>query len=131
MEKLSFRPLAESRSVSVRRSVGRNGGTLTSISLDEKRFMNMSAPYAILNSQPTVTITENTAHTNVMLQQGSKAVSAVTKEQITAEIKYQASIAPFRQMLKKGQISAEDYRAIDTILAEKYCPLFIQYISPN
>ena len=91
----------------------------------------MSAPYAILNSQFTATATENTAHTNVILRQGSKAVSAVTKEQITAEIKYQASIAPFRQMLKNGQISTEDYRAIDTILTEKYCPLFIQYISPN
>ena len=93
--------------------------------------MNMSAPYAILNSQFTATATENTAHTNVILRQGSKAVSAVTKEKITAEIKYQASIAPFRQMLKNGQISTEDYRAIDTILTEKYCPLFIQYISPN
>ena len=55
----------------------------------------------------------------------------MTKEQMTAEIKYQASIAPFRIMLKNGQISTEDYRAIDTILTEKYCPLFIQYISPN
>lgn len=40
----------------------------------------------------------------------------MTKEQITAEIKYQASIAPFRLMLKNGQISTEDYRVIDTIL---------------
>lgn len=39
----------------------------------------------------------------------------MTKEQITAEIKYQASIAPFRLMLKNGQISTEDYRVIDTI----------------
>lgn len=42
----------------------------------------------------------------------------MTKEQITAEIKYQASIAPFRLMLKNGQISTEDYRVIDTILTE-------------
>ena len=55
----------------------------------------------------------------------------MTKEQITAEIRYQASIAPFRLMLEKGQISAEDYRVIDTILAEKYRPLFVKYISPN
>ena len=93
--------------------------------------MNMFAPTAVSPLPPTETVIENTAPMNAMWQQGSKAVSAVTKEQITAEIKYQASIAPFRQMLKKGQISAEDYRAIDTILAEKYCPLFIQYISPN
>ena len=55
----------------------------------------------------------------------------MTKEQITAEIKYQASIAPFRLMLKNGQISTEDYRVIDTILTEKYRPIFVQYISPN
>lgn len=53
-----------------------------------------------------------------MWRQGSKAVKPVTKEQITAEIKYQASIAPFRLMLKNGQISTEDYRVIDTILTE-------------
>ena len=93
--------------------------------------MNMSAPYAIRNSQPTVTITENTAHTNVMWRRGSKAVKPMTKEQITAEIKYQASIAPFRLMLKNGQISTEDYRVIDTILTEKYLPVFVQFIPPN
>lgn len=49
----------------------------------------------------------------------------MTKEQITAEIKYQASIAPFRLMLKNGQISTEDYRVIDTILTEKYLPVFV------
>ena len=91
----------------------------------------MSARYAILNSQLTATITENTALTNAMWRRDSKAVKPVTKEQMTAEIKYQASIDPFRQMLKNGQISTEDYRAIDTILTGKYCPLFIQYISPN
>lgn len=55
----------------------------------------------------------------------------MTKEQITAEIKYQASIAPFRLMLKNGQISTEDYRVIDTILTEKYRPVFVQFIPPN
>ena len=55
----------------------------------------------------------------------------MTKEQITAEIRYQASIAPFRLMLEKGQISSEDYHVIDTILTEKYRPLFVKYISPK
>ena len=55
----------------------------------------------------------------------------MTKEQMTAEIKYQASITPFRMMLKNGKISKEDYRVIDTILTEKYRPLFVEYISPN
>lgn len=55
----------------------------------------------------------------------------MTKEQMAAETKYQASIAPFRLMLNDGVISAEDYQTIDTILTDKYCPLFIQYTSPN
>lgn len=66
-----------------------------------------------------------------MWLRGSKAVKPVTKEQMTAEIRYQASIAPFRLMLKNGQISTEDYRVIDTILTEKHRPIFVQFIPPN
>lgn len=66
-----------------------------------------------------------------MWLRGSKAVKPVTKEQMTAEIRYQASIALFRLMLKNGQISTEDYRVIDTILTEKYRPIFVQFIPPN
>ena len=93
--------------------------------------MNMFAPTAVSPLPPTETVIENTAPMNAMWQQGSKAVKPVTKEQMTAEIKYQASIAPFRLMLKNGQISTDDYRVIDTILTEKYRPVFVQYISPN
>lgn len=77
------------------------------------------------------TVTENTAPMNAMWRQGSKAVKSVTKEQITTEIRYQASIAPFRIMLKNGQISTEDYRVIDAVLTEKYHPVFVQFIPPN
>lgn len=93
--------------------------------------MNMFVPDAVSPLPPTETATENTVPTNAMWRQGSKAVKPVTKEQITAEIKYQASIAPFRLMLKNGQISTEDYRVIDTILTEKYRPVFVQFIPPN
>ena len=55
----------------------------------------------------------------------------MTKEQMTAETKYQASISQFRIMLKNGQISMDDYRVIDTILTEKYHPVFAQFIPPN
>lgn len=93
--------------------------------------MNMFAPIAVSSLPPMETATENTVPTNVMWRRGSKAVKPVTKEQMTAEIKYQTSIAPFRIMLKNGQISTEDYRVIDTILTEKYRPIFVQFISPN
>ena len=68
---------------------------------------------------------------NAMWLQDSKAVKPVTNEQMAAEIKYQASIAPFKLMLKNGAISTEDYRVIDTILNEKYRPLFVEYMPPN
>ena len=93
--------------------------------------MNMSVLTVVIPLLPTGTATGNTALTNVMWRQGSKAVKPMTKEQMTAEIKYHASIAPFRLMLEKGQISAEDYRVIDTILNKKYNPIFVKYISPN
>ena len=93
--------------------------------------MNMFATTAVSPLPPMETVTENTAPMNAMWRQGSKAVKPVTKEQMTAEIKYQASIVPFRIMLKNGQISTDDYRVIDTILTEKYRPVFVQYISPN
>ena len=66
-----------------------------------------------------------------MLRQDTRAVSSVTKEQISAEIRYQASIAPFRVLLKERKISIGDYRAINTILVEKYRPLFVEYITPD
>lgn len=113
------------------RSVDRNGGTLTRSVSDRKRFMNMFVPDAVSPLPPMETAAENTVPTNAMWRQGSKAVKPMTKEQITAEIKYQASIAPFRLMLKSGQISTEDYRVIDTILTEKYLPVFVQFIPPN
>ena len=93
--------------------------------------MNMFVPDAVSPLPPMETAAENTVPTNAMWRQGSKAVKPMTKEQITAEIKYQASIAPFRLMLESGQISTEDYRVIDTILTEKYLPVFVQFIPPN
>ena len=47
---------------------------------------------------------------------------------MTAEIVYQASIAPFKQMLKSGFISPDDYAKIDTILTNKYRPVFVEYM---
>ena len=52
----------------------------------------------------------------------------MTKEQQKSEILYQASLSPFKAMLRNGIISAEDYAIIDTILREKYHPIFVEYI---
>ena len=55
----------------------------------------------------------------------------MTAEQMKAEIMYQRSVAPFVQMEKDGIISKDDLRAIVTILAEKYRPVFVHYIVSN
>ena len=52
----------------------------------------------------------------------------MTSKAMTAEIVYQASIAPFKQMLKSGFISPDDYVKIDTILTNKYRPVFVEYM---
>ena len=55
----------------------------------------------------------------------------MTAEQMKAEIMYERSVAPFVQMEKDGVISRDDLRAIVTILAEKYRPVFVHYIVSN
>lgn len=55
----------------------------------------------------------------------------MTTEQLECEIRYQASISPFRRMIEKGIISTEDYAIIDTILSRKYRPIFVGCLSKN
>lgn len=50
----------------------------------------------------------------------------MTKEQMSNELIYQASLSPFKVMLKKRVISEEDYHAVDTKLREKYSPIFVE-----
>ena len=42
-------------------------------------------------------------------------VAAVSKEQLTNEKLYQATMSMVRRMLEKGLISEEEYRQIDTM----------------
>ena len=55
----------------------------------------------------------------------------MTKEQMRAEILYQASVATFVRMENEGLITREDLRVIVTVLARKYSPVFVHYIAPN
>ena len=55
----------------------------------------------------------------------------MTGEQLNREILYHASLAPFRQLLEEGHISRSDYVKIDTILAQKYRPIFVNIIPRN
>lgn len=55
----------------------------------------------------------------------------MTKEQFKNELDYQASIAPFRTMLKQRIITPQDYAIIDTILIRKYSPIFVGNMLEN
>ena len=50
----------------------------------------------------------------------------MTKQRMNKELLYQASLSPFKSMLKNGIISGDDYRVIDTILRVKYSPIFVE-----
>ena len=58
-------------------------------------------------------------------------MATVTTERLSKEILYHTSLAPFRKMLSEGLITSEDYAAIDTILHDKYRPIFGSIISEN
>lgn len=55
----------------------------------------------------------------------------MTVECLSKEILYHTSLAPFRKMLSEGLITAEDYASIDTILNNKYRPIFGSNISED
>lgn len=55
----------------------------------------------------------------------------MTKEQLNREMLYHASLTPFRQLLSEGHISRSDYDKIDTILAQKYRPIFVTIMQRN
>ena len=55
----------------------------------------------------------------------------MTKEQFNRETLYHASLTPFRQLLLEGHISQSDYAKIDTILAQKYRPIFVDNMPQN
>lgn len=55
----------------------------------------------------------------------------MTREQLNREILYHASLAPFRRLLSEECISQSDYAKIDTILAQKYHPIFVNIMPQN
>lgn len=58
-------------------------------------------------------------------------MATVTTEYLSKEIIYHASLAAFSGNASEGLITAEDYAAIDTILHDKYRPIFGSNISEN
>ncbi|HEX3017802.1 MAG TPA: SHOCT domain-containing protein [Caproicibacter sp.] len=55
----------------------------------------------------------------------------MTEAQMKKEITYCISVAPFKKMLENNVISIKDYSKIDTILRQKYCPIFVECIIPE
>ena len=55
----------------------------------------------------------------------------MTAECLSNEMLYHASLAPFKKMRDDGIITAEDFATIDTILSDKYAPLFGSNVAAN
>ena len=65
----------------------------------------------------------STAVTSATCQTGSKAVSAMTKEEFRNEKLYQATMHMVRNMLEEGIITAEEYHRVEEIFIKKYRPV--------
>lgn len=65
----------------------------------------------------------NIALTAAILQTVSKAVMAMSEKEYKDEKLYYLSISVAQSMLRKGAISTETYKQIDTKLLEKYRPI--------
>jgi hypothetical protein len=70
------------------------------------------------------TRTANTADTHVISRIGSKAVNSMTHEQFEREKDYRVALSVAKTMLKRGLIDDREYHKIDTILIDKYLPVF-------
>ena len=57
------------------------------------------------------------------MQDLTKAVNRMSKEQFEREKNYRVSLAIAKSMLKKGIITDDDYSIIDTMLKDKYRPI--------
>ena len=66
---------------------------------------------------------ENTALTPVTSPTASAPAAPMTDDQFEREMRYQASMNLFQNMLKNGLITQEQYAIIDTKMLEKYQPL--------
>ncbi len=48
----------------------------------------------------------------------------MTPDQFDREVRYQTMVAISRTMLEKGLISPDDFEKIESVLREKYQPIF-------
>lgn len=51
-------------------------------------------------------------------------VARMSEDQFRNEMRYRVTMSLARSMLEKGMISEEEYRKFDTIMLEKYHPIF-------
>ena len=100
------------------------GGTSISVKSNERQSTTSLVPNAARNFTSTAINAENTAAMTVTLPIGSKAVPAVSKEDMRNEKLYQTTMHLARKMLDEGIITEEEYRRVDKIFLEKYKPVF-------
>lgn len=61
---------------------------------------------------------------NVMWLNDFVEVARMSEDQFRNEMRYRVTMSLARSMLEKGMISEEEYRKFDTIMLEKYHPIF-------
>ena len=122
-ERLWHRTSAERKRSSALTSAGTNGGTPTSIRLTAGRYGRSLALAAVRLFRFMGRRRGNTAAMHATSGTGSE-VARMSKEQMTNEKLYQATMSMVRRMLAEGLITEEEYRQIDTMFLEKYHPLF-------
>lgn len=85
--------------------------------------MSISVLTVESNSRSMVILIENIVAINVMCLTGLEVVE-MSEDQFRNEKLYQTTMSLVRSMLEKDMISEEDYHEFDTIMLEKYRPIF-------
>ena len=85
--------------------------------------MSISVPTVESNSRSMAILVENIAVMNAMWLTDLE-VARMSEDQFRNEMLYQTTMSLVRTMIKEGMISEEDYHEFDTIMLEKYHPVF-------
>lgn len=112
-------------------NAGKFGGLHIRIELIARRSTALIVRDAGSHSPHMETATGSIVPMSAILKLDSKEKEEVTRNQLRSEIMYQASIAPFKSLLRNGVLTFDEYVKIDTILTQKYVPIFVEFMPQN
>lgn len=65
------------------------------------------------------------------MEDSKNGISYMSGEEFESELMYRMSLSVAKSMLKKGLVTEDEYRQIDTILIKKHRPLLGTLLSEN